>query len=367
MSSTFRAWGSLAALGLLAATAEAGRRRPEAEADATVADAAAPKAASGPWFSTGFPIVLGELPTGLASLSAQGCAACHPDAAASWSASAHAGPPPAALLAAATELGQPSCTACHLPIQEQQPWSYPFSFSADVSPPSPRPYSATLWSEGVSCVVCHLRDGAMVSTSVGAGGPHASRALASVGSSEGCAACHQLEVDGQAIYDTYGEWSRSPYAAAGVGCAACHGAGRDGGGDAHATEGSATALTVLVDLAGPQITRGRAFNIDIRLQNTGAGHHWPSGGPYTGARLTAAIHAPSGEPIATWSAELAAPPNGDDTRVAAGETRALRWEPTLPTDAPSGPLQLHVRMHRTVRGEPTGEALLEQLSPLIAD
>jgi hypothetical protein len=46
------------------------------------------------------------------------------------------------------------------------------------------------------------------------------------------------------------------------------------------------ALTVMVDMDSPVVQRGTAFESRIRIQNTGAGHHVPTGSPYKTYTIT---------------------------------------------------------------------------------
>lgn len=361
---------------VLLATAEAGRRK-KSDADVTAPppEPAAPVADTTPWFPT-LPMSQGTLPSGLANPTAQGCAACHPTEHEAWQAGGHAGPPSAALLEAAARADSPSCTACHLPLQVQRPQAGPFGFGPDMPLPTPQPFSATLWNEGVGCAACHVRDGAVLSTHPGdADAPHPLTFSATLGGSEGCATCHQLDLGGATVYDTYGEWSRSPYADAGIGCSDCH-----GGATRHSplVPGS-VGVTVLVDLDRATITRGGdPLDVSIVLQNTGAGHAYPTGSPYRGVRLSAALVGPGVDrqdvpaEVAPLAVDLArtldaAWATTSDTRLAPMASASFPWTPALPQDAPGGQWYLEVRLHRTVSGAVTGDPIHLTRVPLQVD
>lgn len=321
----------------------------------------------GKLFPKELPLDQGPLPAGLANPSAQGCAACHPVAAAQWAASGHARPPGPALREAA--VGLPACLACHLPLTEQQPELFTYDAGrADRPVGRPNPaFAATLRIEGVTCGACHVRDGAIaVATDVAAAkqAPHPLVYAEALATSEACAACHQLSWPGapEPLYDTFGEWKRSGFAAIGVTCQGCHmlGAAEGGIGADHRFDvDPARAVSVLLDAPTLTWTRGAApVRVTVTLQNTGAGHAFPTGTPFRGMRLRASLVPPDGSgaaPIDVLAVDLArridpAPPFApiEDTRLQAGEYRRYDLDLSLPDTAVAGQWRLRVTVGRTL-------------------
>lgn len=291
----------------------------------------------------------GPLPAGLAHASAQGCAACHGDIVDAWEISAHAGPLPASVRA--TAAGDTRCVACHLPLAQQH---------ATLATGAPNPaWQPTLAAEGVTCVACHLSEGHLVGPRPATRpGPHPVAVRDDLGTAEACGTCHQLAWSGaeKPLYDTVGEWSRSDWAAAGVGCTDCH--AQTAG---HAMPARLDrALSVLVELAAPRIVRGAPpVQVRLILQNTGAGHSVPTGTPFRGLRVEAVLVPvdAGADSVVLWTGDLSAhasadPPFslGEDTRLVAGDTRAATFPAVLDARAPSGAYHLRVRVHRTLHG-----------------
>jgi hypothetical protein len=212
--------------------------------------------------------------------------------------------------------------------------------------------------------------------------PHAGRWSAELGASQSCATCHQLSWPGaeQPLYDTFGEWQRSAYAQAGVTCQACHlRPGAEGGPVDHdVAVDPGRAMSVLVELPpGALVRGGAAQSATITLQNTGAGHAIPTGSPFRGLRLTAAVVGPAakGEGRADWGEPLVidmqrtvgdAPPwpISADTRLQAGAQRSEALSVALPVNAPRGEYTFVVSLTPTRGGEPAGDPTVVQRIPL---
>lgn len=321
----------------------------------------------------------GPAPPGLANPTAQGCAACHPGANEGWARSAHAGPPSAALVGAAA--GMPACLGCHLPLTAQHTVLYGMDGDRPVPQPNPT-FDATLWLEGVGCAACHLRDGVVVTADTVTPAPHPSIRAPELGSSAGCAACHQLSWPGATapLYDTWGEWERSAFAAAGVRCQDCHllDAAEPARPDHAMAADPERAVSVLVALPGLTLTRGAPpVPATVTLQNTGAGHAFPTGSPYRGVRLEAWLEGPpdkKGVPLRgpdALASDLAQhvapePPFAitEDARLPAGGSRAWDLPLALPADAPAEGWTLRVVLRRTVLGEPQDPPFVDRRWPL---
>ena len=269
------------------------------------------------------PITVTEVPTPLPSLSAQTCNACHGELHDQWAASGHAAASTDPIfLAARAALGEPAlCDDCHLPLEVQRPRLVRGPGGGRVANPA---YDPTLMLEGVTCAVCHVRDGEIVGPRTLAVGqaPHAVRASRALSTPEACAFCHQanLHPDGPGFLDTMAEWERSPFGQAGVSCQQCHmprvsgviagsryaafaSHGWTGGRDPRAM---ARALTLQVNLRSVVIQRGDVLRATATVMNTGAGHAVPTGDPSHRLELSFTVEDAAGalpeeaEPSSTW-------------------------------------------------------------------
>jgi hypothetical protein len=211
--------------------------------------------------------------------------------------------------------------------------------------------------------------------------PHPSIRSPELASSAGCAACHQLSWPGAAapLYDTWGEWERSAFAAAGVRCQDCHllDAAEPSRPD-HAMEAAPErAVSVLLAVPGLTLTRGAPpVAATLTLQNTGAGHAFPTGSPFRGVRLEAWLEGPpdrKGVParvdgvVADLAQRVSAEPPfavTEDARLPAGGSRAWDLPLALPADVPTEGWSLRVVLRRTVLGEPRDPPFVDRRWPL---
>ncbi|MCO4743612.1 MAG: hypothetical protein KC912_02410 [Proteobacteria bacterium] len=330
------------------------------------------------------PFEIGAIPDGLGSLSAQNCAACHTQAHESWAAGAHSR---AAVSdewrEAAHASGSAECSSCHLPALEQHDQITQTDGKDTLRAANPI-WSPTLATEGVTCASCHVRDGHVIAGRPGVKAPHPTQWSTQFSESTFCASCHQMTWAGadKPLYDTFGEWERSPQGKAGVTCQACHlGPGASGismGTDHRPDHRKGRGLTLLVELSTATPVRGGdALTGAVRVQNTGAGHHIPTGSPFSGLRLL--IQAEIKDADKLWRSDAiasdfareldASPPYATtaDTRIAAGEERSVPFELVLPIDAPTGRASVVVQLVRTLRGELTDDILQTQRIPLRMD
>ena len=325
-----------------------------------------------------------ELPEGLANPTAQGCAACHSDIVASWSQSAHALAWQGERFAQAVrDASQPEeCQACHLPFAAQHPLRvvHRAEGAQDAPQHAANPdWNPSLHREGVTCAACHLREGHVIGPRADAAPPHPVAVSEELASPALCAACHQLSwPDAElAWYDTYGEWYRSPYREAGVRCQDCHMAPRAGLAStgrfaAHAGHAMAVdpsrAISILLELDSPVITRGAPYYLRIRLQSTGTGHAFPTGHPgktYTvRAVVVDAQGAPLHEPFehALVRQVQEEPPFAlvEDSRLQARGELILEHEATIAVKKPSGPAVLRV----SISDERQEQPLIERSFPV---
>ncbi len=312
------------------------------------------------------PVDLGPLPPGLANFSAQACAACHLSVQQSWHGGAHHQSWQDPLLLSAMEASgdAPLCLSCHLPLAQQQPLQLQQYEGGELTRarvqenPS---WDPTLQQEGVTCVACHVRDGTVFGVRSSAGPPHSVTVSTELQEPAFCGACHQMAWPGADLpfYDTYGEWSRSAYAEAGVRCQDCHmppvaGVASTGRFTGQADHGvsldPARAVSVLVSLPAPKVVRGDILEASVRVQNTGAGHAFPTGSPFTHVVIEATLLDSKGKPVADPLQYLLrrkvtpAPPYTtlEDTRLPPGGEVVLEHKMELSHKAAPG--QSHYRV-----------------------
>ena len=221
-------------------------------------------------------------------LSAASCARCHGRTHDDWAASQHA-------TAYTDPRFQSSwrawpegwCLMCHLPLAEAQAEITPTGTPAvlgvqvgSVRPPGP------LASEGVSCAVCHVRDGQILSAEPPgwmARLAHPIRAEPALAQPDFCGSCHDFPFQNhtprqpftfgaEPLQDTLDEWAGSQAAAEGQTCQTCHlPAGRHtfaGGHDLDLVRRALRVSVVPTDAGA-----------DVTLRASGVGHRLPTGDP----------------------------------------------------------------------------------------
>ncbi len=325
-------------------------------------------------FPDGLPVALEQTPEGLANLSAQGCNACHWQAHDEWADTPHATAwsDPEFREALARVGNTTACRSCHLPLANQHDRLAAGFIGGDFTRPQMvenKIWDATLMAEGVTCAACHVREGVVISTRAAPDAPHPVAVSNELHTSTMCAQCHQLTWPGadRPFYDTYGEWEASAYAQAGISCQECHmpatpgasAASRFAARPSHAFPAKLSrGLSVLFDLETPSAQRGSAFPVRVRLQNTGAGHHIPTGSPFKSYRVSMVIEDEDGKPLVS-PAELllgrtisTAPPwtTLEDNRIPAGGEMAFEHTFEISQKKAAQPATLVVRLERVVPG-----------------
>jgi hypothetical protein len=260
-----------------------------------------------------------------ALLDPQQCQGCHPVHFDEWSGSMHAYASEDPVFRAMNRRGQREtngalgdfCVKCHAPLAVRDGLTHD-GLNLDTVP---APY------KGVTCYFCHTidsvsgahdnplvlgNDGAMLGSirDPVANGFHKSRYSANLDSARAeaaraCGSCHDIVNDkGTAIERTFAEWQGTLFAqpATGLGCAACHMNGSDGPAalgssrqrrvHSHAFPALDLALTPFpnaeVQRAGVLEQLGTALQpalcydqrsnrVVVVIDNSGAGHSWPSG------------------------------------------------------------------------------------------
>lgn len=252
---------------------------------------------------------------GASATSAVECAVCHPSESAAWRDSMHgrAWTDPTFRASFAEARLQPWCANCHVPLPEQQQ--------------ALRDHTATeLLDEGITCVVCHLRDDRILTATVPTASgqdAHTMRYEPLLAESSFCAGCHQFDnpvndrlpvrYTSAPLQDTYEEWRASGVTQT---CQDCHLDGHRFRG-AHDTDLVRSALTVAVTGDVARVTAGEV------------GHHIPTGDPFRRLIFRACPDVTCAEPLQTWLFARWFEPTRNswaasrDTTLASGETRDL--------------------------------------------
>lgn len=341
---------------LLPAPAGAGEEEGTPDDDAEVAQAPSPPQLFQPGASA---VPFQETPESLPSLSAQSCNACHAPVFDQWVDSGHGHAWTSPLYQEALQRAEEPayCLRCHVPLLNQRRNVVKGYDEGMLSRPrlEPNPRSdPTLQTEGVTCAACHVRDQVVYGprTLLPGEAPHPVTAHPELGEPAFCAGCHQLVWPGtedKPLYDTYREWEASAWGQAGVRCQDCHmplQVGRVSGSrfaahpDHHIAGASddatlARALTVLVGPVPDQLQRGQALPVQVRVLNTGAGHHVPTGNPHSWVEVRVRCEGVEGIDPAQQSWPLrrvvqldGEHAEGEDTRLASGAEVTFDYEVT---------------------------------------
>jgi hypothetical protein len=267
-----------------------------------------------------------EVPKGLRSLRAADCGVCHAEIYREWQLSAHAHALRDLQFQAEMTKSPETrwlCLNCHTPLENQLPIIAVGVRNQSTHEPILRKnakYNAALEDEGVTCAVCHVRDGVILGPYGDSKAPHPVRKEPKLLTSQTCAACHQAT----AAYtdtlvcnlDTAGEWRSGPYATKGQECSHCHmpaaerpiAAGRPA---RHARRHYFIGSMIPKEFDGApsnkpvnpgnlyrsglavkvvKVTgRGRETEVELQLRNAYAGHKLPTGDPERFIRVDLAL------------------------------------------------------------------------------
>lgn len=231
-----------------------------------------------------------------ASLFPESCGQCHPQQYQDWKTSIHSqamGPGVLGQLIVMQEEDPETakkCWFCHTPLAEQQAIlkikdKNSFKKNAD--------FDESLYHQGLVCAACHLRKnqrygpprkGQHISEEINAPGmPHNGFiAQTAFTKSAFCKDCHQFAADGYALNgkllaNTYNEWEQSEYASKGIQCQNCHMPDRRHlWRGIHDQEMVKNALKISIIEQPQKLNPGEELKISIKLENIGAGHHFPT-------------------------------------------------------------------------------------------
>lgn len=287
----------------------------------------------------------GQAPLDVPWSPAEGCADCHTEEHAAWQGSRHAAAwqNPLFQEGYAVEPAD-NCVHCHAPLAPQGPEAR---------------------DEGVTCVVCHLRGGAVLATSVSGEAPHPSRAEPALSASVFCAGCHEFTFPiyteegtvwtAELMQSTYQEWQAARDSRR---CQDCHmpdGAHTFHG--AHDTTLLREAVSVSVETDGRRLI--------FTLASHGVAHAFPTGDLFRHVRLE--VQRP-GQPweevyrlqqqyVARWDPQLSA-----HVRQLHIDSRLHPGEP-VSVAVPAQPLRWRLRYHYTAADGPAVELHSGDVSP----
>lgn len=244
------------------------------------------------------------VPSGVGGLSAEECGACHREIYEEWKTSIHS--------QAFTDPFFQSywrkdrhiwvCLNCHAPLQNQQPTVVTGLRNGRINRPEEHVnpnYDESLQHEGITCAVCHVRDGVMMGPFDDAVAPHPTKYDPRYRSTDICYTCHAVPSDRFQFYNggpcaTFMEYEAGPYKAKGYICQDCHmpevervmadgGPVRKGrrhlwrGG--HDPEQLKRAFTAALTADQPRLQGGHRTRWTLSMTNSGAGHMLPTGDP----------------------------------------------------------------------------------------
>jgi len=245
---------------------------------------------------------LGALDLGDEAPWAGSCADCHDKDHEEWAASGHARAWRNDLMVAGYAMEPLAfCQSCHAPLPAQQAeiranhaWYVSLDPTSAIPAGSVERLPERRADEGVTCAVCHWRDGVILAPSVSGLAPHPVRATPELRSADFCMTCHDFQVaetrDGttsfaasmmQATGQEWRAWG------GGQTCQDCHmPSGRHRFAGVHDREALRRALSVEVDGG------------ELVLASVGVGHHLPSGDVFR--HLTVEVADGDGWRVVDW-------------------------------------------------------------------
>lgn len=172
-----------------------------------------------------------KTPNGLSTIRASECGKCHVAVYEEWRSTAHA-------LALRDPQFQAEwkkdehlwlCLNCHTPLENQQERLVTGLVGGDFRRPVTRPndrFDVNLRHEGITCAVCHVRDGSVVGPGFGGNAPHPVTSGRDALSSSACERCHNVQGRLSNVlvcsFTTGDEWRASGVSENGTGCVDCH-------------------------------------------------------------------------------------------------------------------------------------------------
>lgn len=208
----------------------------------------------------------------------ENCSMCHKDQYEDWKGSLHSKSVGAGLMSQLDIKRNPgvalSCYYCHAPAVEQNE-----VIEKGAAYRKNRAYDQRLNLSGVSCSVCHMRNGNVHGPRLSGGekknigGGHTFIQNDFFEKAEFCRACHQMDegykINGKLLTNTYNEWKESYYGKNGIPCQSCHMPGKRhlfrGVHDPEMVKGG---VNVKVSMEGKSAA--------LKITNAGVGHYFPT-------------------------------------------------------------------------------------------
>jgi hypothetical protein len=327
----------------------------------------------------GAPIPPQKLPAGIKSLSAEACRKCHEEIYNQWKTSQHSKAATGEIWRACwTVRSQPPfCTNCHFPLAQQKP-----RVLAGFKESGPLPlvlldkpnFDTALTREGVNCAVCHIRNGTILgprqfTPKEAEDIPHPVQYDERFTKSEFCYGCHGWSFprarmseglcDGVHSYTKF-EWDKKET------CQSCHLPRRKGavaedypereygahveGHLARTPEGLRESLPIEVKADRERYAAGETVNAIVTVTNK-AGHTAPTACGVRAIHVVVSLVDGQGNKAEEKTFRLsrafefpAYPTETHDTRLAPGETRALRYNGRIPSEWTGRKVQLRAEL-----------------------
>lgn len=248
------------------------------------------------------------VPEGLTSISAESCGVCHQNHYTEWLESTHSKAwTDAQFQAEINKQNSPYlCLNCHIPLENQQELFIHGLYDGDIYRPKTSPnkhFDKRLQLEGITCAVCHVRNGYIIGPTGSEKAPHPTKKDLNQLSVELCISCHNAnaKVTKELVcsFETADEWKKGPYYGQ-KNCIVCHmpelvreiapGAGKrksrfhgfPGSGIPKSPDHHPERLEgLLIKTSGnaKSIAAEQAFSYEVILTNAFAGHNIPTGDP----------------------------------------------------------------------------------------
>lgn len=327
-----------------------------------------------------------SVPEGLEGLSAAECGQCHEAIYEEWRRSAHANAwvDPQYQFEWAKDRNLWLCLNCHIPLTNQQASLVRGFRNGDIYEPiverNPS-HDPTLMEEGITCAVCHVRDGAVLGVFGDTGAPHEVRVSPELTSHETCLLCHNAigQITGTLVcnFDTGDDWAGTGLSETEKDCLHCHmprtsrplvdgeadragrhhtwfGAGipKDLSDSSAVLPQGLLAIEIVPDPAG--YVAGKTGRISIEVANREAGHSVPTGDVERFVLLTMRLRE-AGIGRILWEREerigevwewYPAANKVSDNSLSFGEERTYHYEFVVPPDADGLEFQVNVENHR---------------------
>jgi len=327
-----------------------------------------------------------SVPEGLAGIRASDCGVCHKAIYAEWRVSTHA----KALVDLQFQFEWAKdrhlwlCLNCHIPLTNQQKVLIRGLRDGDLHRPvvekNPS-YDAALAQEGITCAVCHVRDGTVIGLYGSSEAPHPVRVAPDMLSIGTCLTCHNAlgQFGGTLVcnFDTGDDWGSTELAGTSTDCLHCHmlevrrpfaegAAARDG--RSHTWHGAGipkffddmastpprSGLDIEIIINPDGYRPGEKGSIAVNVANRHAGHSVPTGDVERFVHVIIRLANKGlsetyweqteriGE-VWQWSPEAR---QVSDNSLAYGEERLFRYEIDVPREVSSLAVEVTVENHR---------------------